>query len=69
MLMVMAMTNSKTPGTQELPVDDISDAELEAIAEGMLRDVLARKASAQETLDTQLAKAMADAKAYFHPVQ
>jgi hypothetical protein len=69
MLMVITMTDNQTPTGQKLPVDDISDEELEAIAEGMLRDVLARKAAAQKTLETQLAKAMADAKAHFHPVQ
>ncbi len=64
MLMVMPMMTDKPLLPPQLD-DDISDAELEAITEGMLKDVLARKALAQRKLDNDLAKAMADANAYF----
>lgn len=65
--MVMPMTTDTQPLVlTDLPTDDISDAELEAIAEGMLKDVLARKASAQRKLDDALVAAMNKAEEYFH---
>ena len=61
------MTDTKQPA---YPIDgsedDISDAELEAIAEGMLKDVLVRKAAAQRKLDEALVLAMNEAGEYFH---
>ncbi|MDQ5767945.1 hypothetical protein [Thiothrix subterranea] len=59
------MNDKKPPILVDLPEDDIPDTELEAIAEGMLKGVLERKAQAQRKLDNDLATAMAKAKAYF----
>lgn len=59
------MNDKKPPILVDLPEDDIPDTELEAIAEGMLKGVLERKAQAQRKLDNDLATAMAKAKAHF----
>ncbi len=40
------MNDKKPPILVDLPEDDIPDTELEAIAEGMLKGVLERKAQA-----------------------
>lgn len=63
MLAIMTMIDKKPPVF--VPDDDITDAELEAIAEGMLKDVLAREDEASKKLDIERIRAIEDAGKYF----
>lgn len=68
MMTVIPMTTDAKPlATTVLLDDDIPDAELEAIAAGMLKTVLMREEAAQAILESNLNLAIANAKAYFHP--
>ncbi|UJS23523.1 hypothetical protein [Thiothrix winogradskyi] len=58
------MTEPKQP--VDLPEDDISDEQLEAITQRMIKAVMERKAIAQRKLNDDLTAAMLQAEAYFH---
>lgn len=65
MLAVMIMSDTKLPDMPDLPEDDISDEELEAIAEGMLKDVLAKEEQALKKLNSERVRAIKEAGKYF----